>query len=370
MSKIIVIGAGFSGSTSAYLLAQKGYQVQVIEADSHPGGGCWTRFYGQYPYTIGPRIFYTNNQKVFDFINNIVPIREFDTRTMSYISSDDRFYNYPLQNKDVESMDDFIKISNELNDCKKNKPKLDDFEVYWISAIGPTLYEKFVKNYSLKMWMLHTNSELSADFNWVNRGTPIRNGDTRLFGDQMQGYPFELTGYNKYFHTMLKDVSINYNEKVIDLLKVNNKFEIITTKGTYTGDIVINTGFVDEIFNYKYGALEYAGRDIENIILPINTIIPDDYHWIHYSGMEGYTRITDFNKITGFNSKNCFITIEKPSNKNRLYPKQTKPELMRYSQYQAEFPKSFFSIGRLGKHKYTGISDAIEQAFEVVENIN
>ena len=43
MSKhVIVIGAGFSGSTVAYLLKNKGYKLTILEAASHPGGGCWT----------------------------------------------------------------------------------------------------------------------------------------------------------------------------------------------------------------------------------------------------------------------------------------------------------------------------------------
>ena len=34
----------------------------------------------------------------------------------------------------------------------------ENFEAYWISAIGPTLYKKFVDEYSKKMWKdLRTN---------------------------------------------------------------------------------------------------------------------------------------------------------------------------------------------------------------------
>jgi phytoene desaturase len=37
---VIVIGAGIGGITSAIHLAQKGYQVTIIEKNSHPGGRC------------------------------------------------------------------------------------------------------------------------------------------------------------------------------------------------------------------------------------------------------------------------------------------------------------------------------------------
>ena len=55
--RVVIIGAGFSGCTAAYFLLKKGYKVTVLERESHPGGGCWTRFHGEHPYTIGPRIF-------------------------------------------------------------------------------------------------------------------------------------------------------------------------------------------------------------------------------------------------------------------------------------------------------------------------
>ena len=49
------------------------------------------------------------------------------------------------------------------------------------------------------------------------------------------------------------------------------------------------------------------------IVLPTKKPFGDkDYHWIHYSGDEPYTRIVDFNKVTGHESKNSLITLEIP----------------------------------------------------------
>ena len=368
--KITIIGAGFSGATAAYLLKKKGHEVQLLESADHPGGGCWTRFYGNYPYTIGPRVFYTYDKEIFDFVNNIAPIREFYTKTCSYIQCDDQVYNYPLQYADIESMHDYASISKELDECKQKEVDVSNFENYWLSVIGKTLYEKFVKNYSVKMWGIFSNKELSANFNWVNRGTPIRDGDTNLFGDQYQGYPIDKFGYNKYFEHILDGINIRYNSKVVSCEKNEGKFHLYTSSGDkFYSDALINTGHTDEVFNFKYGELEFSGRDIVPIVLPTNKPFGDkDYHWIHYSGDEPYTRITDFNKVTGIKSSNSLITLEIPSNNNRLYPKQTKPALARYEQYVEEFPEGYHYIGRLGKYKYTGISDAIKQAFELAEN--
>ena len=152
MSKhVIVIGAGFSGSTVAYLLKNKGYKLTILEAASHPGGGCWTRYHGKYPYTIGPRIFYTPNEKTFEFLNSFVELRQFNTKTCSYIEKDDQIYNYPLQYSDLELMPDSEQIKEELEVCKRSSFDMKDFETYWLTAIGKTLYNKFVNGYSKKM---------------------------------------------------------------------------------------------------------------------------------------------------------------------------------------------------------------------------
>ena len=84
MSKhVIVIGAGFSGSTVAYLLKNKGYKLTILEAASHPGGGCWTRYHGKYHIRLVLEFFYTPMKKTFEFLNSFVELRQF--KTCSYI---------------------------------------------------------------------------------------------------------------------------------------------------------------------------------------------------------------------------------------------------------------------------------------------
>ena len=366
--KIVIIGAGFSGCTAAYLLTKKGHSVTVLETESHPGGGCWTRFHGEHPFTIGPRIFYSFNKNIYDHINSFVKMRNFNTRTISYVEQDDCFYNYPLQYEDLPSMPDYKKIEKELDEAKESGLDFENFEKYWISAIGPTLYKKFVEEYSKKMWAIDSNLELSADFKWINRGTPIKDGDTRLFGDQYQGYPYAITGYNDYFLKSLEGADVHFNETITGIDK--EKCVVTSKNAQYQYDILINTGHTDEVFGFKHGTLGYSGRKIIPVVLPNQFVFENpDHYWAHYSGDQEYTRAVDFKKVTNNKSSSCLLTLEMLSDENRLYPKQTKPDLDMFETYIKEFPANYHAIGRLGKFKYTGITDAIEQAMELAEVI-
>ncbi len=74
---ILILGAGFAGCTTAYLLRQKGFKVTVLEKDKFPGGGCRTYLYGGHPYTLGPRIFFSRDKEVVKLLTSFMKIRRF-----------------------------------------------------------------------------------------------------------------------------------------------------------------------------------------------------------------------------------------------------------------------------------------------------
>ena len=57
MKKAIVVGAGVAGLASSIRLAIKGYQVQVFEQNSYPGGKLATFSLQGYRFDAGPSLF-------------------------------------------------------------------------------------------------------------------------------------------------------------------------------------------------------------------------------------------------------------------------------------------------------------------------
>jgi len=67
---ILVVGTGFSGSVIARELAEKDYNVTIIDQREHVGGNCYDEVIdGVRIHRYGPHIFHTNNQKVFEWLS-------------------------------------------------------------------------------------------------------------------------------------------------------------------------------------------------------------------------------------------------------------------------------------------------------------
>ncbi len=56
-SKAIIIGAGIAGIAAAIRLSKKGYNVEVFEANSYPGGKLSDFSLGAYRFDAGPSLF-------------------------------------------------------------------------------------------------------------------------------------------------------------------------------------------------------------------------------------------------------------------------------------------------------------------------
>jgi len=364
---ILILGAGFAGCTAAYLLKQNNFDVRVLEKNEFSGGGCRTHWYGGHPYTSGPRIFFTRDEEIIKLMTSLIGIRQFYNKTWSYVEKDKQFYPYPIYFGDIPRMPDAKTIRLQLKKRKDRVPSTKNFEEYWLDAVGPNLYYKFIDKYSKKMWGIGSNKELSADFQWVNKGTSIREKDTRLYGDMFQGYPAVADGYNQFFNKALKGCKF-MGECSIDFFDPKTR-KIKTNKGEFSGDIIINTISVDTLFKNALGPLKYSGRKFLKVVLPAEQILPKDIVWIHYTGEEPFTRVTEFKKITNYKSKDTLLGIEIPSQDGQHYPVQTEAEKEKFRQYQELFPKDFYSIGRLGSFSYKGIPDVMRDAVDTVKNI-
>jgi len=294
--KATIIGAGFAGATVAWILKNEGWDVTVIEKAPHPGGGCWTYFYGGHPYTLGPRVYYGYSDRVWAFLNTYLSMRRFPFELLTYVEQERRFFSYPIHEDDIKHNSQRELIESELAK-RDNTKEPHNFEEYWLQRVGRTLYDHFVNLYSKKMWMIDDNRIFDI-FKWSAKDKPIETGTREAYKGSYIGYPVANDGYNSYFAKMLDGVDVRYNDE--------------WRSGRHEHcDVVVSTMPIDEFNGYKFGELPYVGRDFTVFILPTRQAFPGDIRFCHYAGTEPHTRITEFKKITYHDSPVFFFI---PSN--------------------------------------------------------
>jgi UDP-galactopyranose mutase len=350
MKTVLILGGGPAGCAAAHQIKMiGGYDVCIVEKSSVLGGGCKTLIMGGHPYTFGPRHFITDKSYLFDFLNKYVPMRscaEHEFKT--YVENDDDFYGYPITEKDISKMPDLDKITQQRK-VVIGAQNAKNLEEYWLNSVGEILYNKFIKNYNEKMWMVKSVSEIDT-FNWSPKGPSIASGKEKVFSDKISAYPIKLNGYDDYFLVATEGCTVLLNTEVEEYDIEKKSVKIKGQKKKF--DIIINTLPPDVIFDFKLGELPFIGRDFYPFILPVENVFPGDVYFLYYAGKGKVTRCVEYKKLTKYKSKNSLLGIEIPSLSNRLYPLPIKKYQDLADKYFNLMPEGVYSVGRAGVYRY------------------
>ena len=135
-------------------------------------------------------------------------------------------------------------------------------------------------------------------------------------------------------------------------------------------DVIVSTIPIDELCGYSFGELPYAGRDFFLLVLPCKQVFPGDVRFCHYAGEnDTWTRVTEFKKVSYFESEDTLLVLERPSKNGKLYPYQTKANVALAKRYMDSLPENVYSIGRLGTYRYSTVEQTISQAFACASKI-
>ena len=165
--KIAVIGAGPAGLTAAYMLAAKGFVVDVYETDDAVGGMAKTiPMWGQL-VDLGPHRFFSSDPRVnrlwLEFAQQDYRMVERLTR----IYYRETFFDYPLKPlgalRGLGLLESLRCIASYLFARIFPPENISTFEGWVTSRFGSRLFHIFFKSYSEKLWGLSCK-ELDADF--------------------------------------------------------------------------------------------------------------------------------------------------------------------------------------------------------------
>ncbi len=363
MKTAIVIGGGFTGCMWSHLLGEKGWQVTMVERAPVLGGGCQTLWYGGHPYTFGPRHLFTPHAHVFEYLQERIPMRRLDHYLLTYVERDGQFYSYPIHREDVERMPDRNSIQRELAE----RPPLEtarNFEEYWMYSVGPTLYDKFVKQYSQKMWQIETNTVLT-DFKFDGKGVELRNGTHQVRPDWFVSYPVSLNGWDDFFALAKATPGVTTRLNcAIEGYDVDRPG--VRVDGEWlTADLLVSSISPDVLMDFRYGELPYIGRDFLKLVLPVEQVIPDPIFFLHYANNESFTRVVEYKKLTGYKAPTTLLGMEIPSKRNKLYPYPIKAEQDKAKRYRDDLPDNVLSVGRMGNYRYYDIAMIVDEALRL-----
>lgn len=368
--KVLIIGGGFAGCATADFFADdERYDLTIVEKSNVLGAGVRTSFYGGHPYTFGPRHFLTQEPWTYEYLAKKIPMRLCsEHQFITYVENDAQFYSYPIHEDDVKLMPDAELISTEIQKCKFNTfESINNLEEYWIKSVGLSLYNKFICDYSKKMWRINDNT-LIDDFGWSPKGTALKSGPREAWDTAISAYPVAIDGYNQYFDIATRNATVLLNTKITKFDIKNKSVEFDGSMNKY--DIIVNTISPDLLFEQCYGELPYVGRDLTKLVLPVEYALPKDVFFSYYAGSESYTRVCEYKKFYRYDSPTTLITIETPSENGKFYPMPFKSEYKRADRYFDLMPDNVFSIGRAGSYRYqVDIDDCIMQARNVYEEV-
>jgi UDP-galactopyranose mutase len=202
---------------------------------------------------------------------------------------------------------------------------------------------------------------------------PVRiSSDDRYCADEYQFMP--QNGFTEMVANILRHPKIRLK------LKTDIKKEIALSNGqVYFGGkpldgILIYTGCVDELFDYKYGVLPYRSLKFKFKTLKTSSFQPSAV--VNYTTSHAYTRISEFSKFTCEPKENTVIVKEysKTFKKGRdipYYPIPIEKNYKHYAKYQEEAKqyKNLHLLGRLANYKYVNMDLAVKNAMDLFESI-
>jgi UDP-galactopyranose mutase len=370
MTKVLIIGGGPAGCIAAHFLNSHGFRdVTIVEKAGYLGGSCKTLYHFGHPYTLGPRHFLTKIDKVWDYMHQHCPMKRYHGHEFFTFVKDEGFYHFPIHVDEVKKMPDYeSKIKEELANVP-GAANAKNLEEYWIFSVGETLYNKFVKHYSNKMWKMY-NNQLITDFGFSPKGVALKSGPIKgAWSEAYSGFPLARNGYDDYFELATADSHVRLNTTIQDFNMEHKQVKIDNAWSTW--DIIINTISPEILYESCYGPLRWMGRDFLKIVLPVKEALPENAHFLYYANEEPFTRIVEYCKFSEWDkeSPTTLLGIEIPSYSNKLYPYPMKADQEAAQKYLDMLPQDVHSIGRMGSYRYLDMGGIIDQCFGLMEKL-
>jgi len=301
MAKIVIIGAGLTGLSTAYHLEQNGfYDYKLFEKESHIGGLCKSIYQDGFTFDYTGHLLHINNTYFHDLIKKIVGFEHLnEISRKSFIYSHNTYTPYPYQ------INLYGLPTEVIADC------IEGFVKRASSGFGKSYYQWVLKHFGAgfgkHFFFPYQQKIFSYDArklsnSWTGRFVPKTSLRKIISGSI--GQKNETVGYNKQFfypHTggiyswvkqlakaILNPIEKNFAVKTVDL---QNKTVIFENGHTESYEILISTMPLDILLqslkekptlSLQRASKKLLCNSVVNFNLGLFTQNISEKHWIYY----------------------------------------------------------------------------------------
>lgn len=359
MTRILVVGAGFSGAVTARLLADAGFKCLVVDDRPHVAGNCHTAVdaaSGVLLHRYGPHIFHTDDAEIWDFVGRFgewVPYRHSVFATVK-----GRVFSLPVN---LLTINQFFGRQLDPHEARAFVSGLTtafeqpaNFHEQALSMVGEELYEAFFRHYTQKQWGVGAE-QLPAS---ILRRLPLRfSYDSNYFHHRQQAMPRE--GYTAIVEAMLAHPGIE--------VRLGLAADQVIESFAHT----FYTGGIDRYFNHSLGRLGYRSLRFEESRVegdaqgcPVMNYPDADVPW---------TRRTEHAHLSPWRKRTSNISVVWTEYPEATGPGQTPYYPLRLAQDErlltdyvalARAQAGVTFLGRLGCYAYIDMDAAVRRAID------
>ena len=370
MSKVLIIGAGLTGCTVAWRLAEEGHECVLLERADVPGGLIRSEHLNGVLYEPhGSHIFHTEDREVWELANSFTPFRPYRHRVDIVVEG--KILNWPILLSDIEAQSRSEDIMRELEERRDidaaARAQAANFEEWCLELMGPILYERYIKPYTEKQWG-RPAATLSAQ--WAPRRVSVRwDNDPYLFADPHQGWPAGPNGYTDVIDGLLKHEGIKLQAEVD--VALHNIGEHINRERP---DLLVLTCPLDVFAGGCFGALDWRGIAVRSVHIP-HVEYAQGAMVVNYPGFEyPFIRIHETKHASGQQCEGTVLGFEFTNAPARYYPIELPENRALNDRYQSYLrdrlgaQRTYFA-GRLANYLYIDMDDCMRQALDCAEQL-
>lgn len=347
MIDYLIVGSGLYGAVFAYEAVKDKKKVLLIDKRPFIGGNCASNIIGGiYCSRYGPHIFNTNNVEIWNYVNKLCRFEQYTHHVK--VNYQNNLYSFPINLFTMYQLwgcktPEEAKIELNKRKLPTNAKNLKDWVLF---NLGEEIYHIFYEGYSQKQWG-RPCEEIPVS---IGARIPIRfTYDDRYHESKYCGIPSN-NNYNSLFESLLDGVDVH----------LNTTFSPEMTK---LAKVTIYTGPIDELFDYRYGKLEYRSLEFETKELQIANF--QGTAQVNYTDLAiPHTRIIEHKWFSPKNTSNTVVTYEHPRGKERYYPIGDEKNIALHKKYLDCLPNGIRGGGRLFDYKYYNMDAAIAKAIK------